>query len=463
MNQYEQITAYLDRKLRPGDNFDILRRTLTFGQGNGKKATFYFIDGFVKDELTTRLFEYVLGAENVQELYRNFPYVEVEETTDRDKMVTAVLSGCTVMCAEGYDSALLVDTRQYPVRSVAEPDNDKVLRGSRDGFTETMISNLVLIRRRIRDARLTVHHHAVGRETRTDVALCYVEGMADKKLLAALEKKLSALQVDGLNLAQESLAECLITSHWYNPFPKIRYTERPDVAAASLLEGSVLVVCDNSPQVMLLPTSIFDFLQESDDFYFPPCVGTYLRVLRLAIFLLTLTLTPTWYLLMRHTEWIPSWLNMIKLTSECQVPLLAQLLLVEFTIDGLKMASMNTPSTLNNSLSVVGGLILGDFAVDMGWLVPEVIVFMAFVAIANFTQASYELGYAFKFLRMIWLILIGIFDVWGYIGGGILVLLAIATNKTVEGSRSYLYPFIPFNARALGRLLTRQPLRPNQP
>ena len=229
MNQYAQLTAYLDQTLRPKENFDILRRTLTFGQGNGKKATFYFIDGFVKDELTTRLFEYVLGAENVQELYQNFPYVEVEEVTDREKMVTAVLSGCTIMCAEGYDCALLVDTRQYPVRSIEEPGNDKVLRGSRDGFTETMISNLVLIRRRIRDPRLSVQHYSIGKDTRTDVAVCYVKGMADTRLLTALENKLSTLRVDGLNLAQESLAECLITQRWYNPFPKIRYTERPDV------------------------------------------------------------------------------------------------------------------------------------------------------------------------------------------------------------------------------------------
>ena len=162
----------------------------------------------------------------------------------------------------------------------------------------------------------------------------------------------------------------------------------------------MLVVCDTSPQVMILPTSIFDFMQETNDFYFPPLTGTYIRIVRHVVFWLTLFLTPTWYLLIRHPEFLPAWLNFILPTETGRIPIIAQLFLVEFMIDGLRMASLNTPSMLSNSLSVVGGLILGDFAVQIGWLIPEVILYMAFVAIANFTQRSYELGYAFKFMRM---------------------------------------------------------------
>ena len=206
---------------------------------------------------------------------------------------------------------------------------------------------------------------------------------------------------------------------------------------------------------MILPTTIFDFLQETNDFYFPPLTGSYLRIVRHIVFWLTLVLIPTWYLLIRNPGWIPDWLSFIVPQDTGRLPIIAQLLLVEFLIDGLRMASMNTPDMLSNSLSIVGGLILGDFAVNIGWLIPEVILYTAFVAIANFTQRNYELGYAFKFMRIILLVLTALFNVWGYIGGFVLVVFLICTNKTVNGRRNYLYPLIPFNAKGMKSMLVR--------
>ncbi|MDD6799480.1 MAG: spore germination protein, partial [Firmicutes bacterium] len=203
------------------------------------------------------------------------------------------------------------------------------------------------------------------------------------------------------------------------------------------------------PAAMILPTSIFDFLQESDDFYFPPLVGTYLRLTRMLVFALALFLTPTWYLLISNPDWLPPGLKFILVGEPAAVPVLIQLLLAEFAIDGLKLASLNTPSMLNSSFSVVGALILGDFAVQTGWFSAEVILYMAVVAIANFTQQSYELGYACKFMRIISLIATGIFGIYGYAAVFIFTILLIASNKTVDGMRRYLYPLIPFNARAL--------------
>ena len=278
---------------------------------------------------------------------------------------------------------------------------------------------------------------------------------ADLKYVDQLKNKLAKVETDALSMGHESLAEVLIKKRWYNPFPKIRYTERPDAAAAQLMEGSVLILCDTSPQVMILPTSIFDFMQETNDFYFPPLTGTYIRVVRHVVFWLTLYLTPTWYLLVMNSAYVPDWLSFIIPTEVGRIPILAQLLLTEFIIDGLRMASLNTPSMLSNSLSVVGGLILGDFAVSIGWLIPEVILYMAFVAIANFTQRSYELGYAFKFMRIGLLILTACFNVWGYAGGLILILILLLTNVTVNGTRSYLYPLIPFDGSALKSLFFR--------
>ena len=258
-----------------------------------------------------------------------------------------------------------------------------------------------------------------------------------------------------MTMNQESLAECLIKPKWYNPFPKVRYSERPDAVAASVLEGSIAILVDNSPSVMILPTSIFDFVQDTNDYYFPPLIGTYLRTVRMLVFLLTLILTPTWYLLMINPQWIPSWLEFIQIEEPNQVPILAQLLMIEFIIDGLKLASLNTPSVLSNSFSVVGALILGDFAVQAKWFVPEVVLFMAFVAIANFTQPSFELGYAFKLFRVVILVLTALFNIWGYIAGLLLMLLILICSKTISG-RGYLYPLLPFNAQAFSRLLVRR-------
>ena len=282
-----------------------------------------------------------------------------------------------------------------------------------------------------------------------------MKGKADAEYVDSLIKKIRAIKTKSLSMGAQSLAECLIRRRWYNPFPKVRMTERPDFTAAQILEGGVAIVLDNSPEVILLPSSMFDFMQETNDFYFPPITGTYISLVRYAVFFATLFVTPVWYLLLSHPELIPDWLAFIQPENTGRIPIIFQLFLVEFIIDALRLASSNTPDMLANSLSVVGGLILGDFAVDIGWLIPEVILYMAFVAIANFSQRSYELGYAFKFLRMFLLAATAIFKFWGFVVGVVVILVLLATNKTVNGKRSYLYPLIPFDGRALASLLFR--------
>lgn len=458
-------TQYLDKALRVGASFDVVRRDII---SCGKKCSFYFIDGLTKDEVMLRIMDLFMKLkelapstlDDLKVFYDTYiPYVEVEDACDENKLITGVLSGMTAMVADGISGAVLIDCRTYPVRSIEEPENDKVLRGARVGFVETLIFNAALIRRHIRDVRLTMKIKTVGRSSKTDIVLCYLDGAADKTLLSKIEEKIDAINVPALSLGTESLAECLIEKRWYNPFPKIRYTERPDAAAASIMEGSIIVLCDNSPSVMILPTCIFDFLQETDDYYFPPLTGTYLRFVRCSVFFLTMFLSPLWYLLITHPEYIPPCLEFVKIASPSALPVIVQLFLLEFAVDGLKLAALNTPSVLAGSFSIIGGLILGDFAVKVGWFVPETILYTAFVSIANFAQPSYELGYAFKFMRMILLALTALFEIWGFIGGVVLSLVLIGTNKTVDGQRHYLYPLFPFNKKALYRLIFRQKLK----
>jgi stage V sporulation protein AF len=343
------------------------------------------------------------------------------------------------MLSESFGTdAILLDLRTYPARQTSEPETDKVIEGSRDGFVETLVMNTALLRRRIRDPRLTMRHFDIGGSSHTDVVVCYVEGVAKRDEVDFLCERIKSAKPKSLTVGAQSLAESLIKRRWYNPFPKIRTTERPDCAAAHVLEGSILVFCDTSPEVMIFPCSIFDFLEETDDYCFPPLTGTYLRLVRVAILLLSVVSTPLWYLALENALTLPEWLTFVVPENPGSLPIIAQLFIAEIAIDGLKLASMNTPSILSSSLSIVGGLILGDFAVGVGWFCADVILYMACISIAGFAQQNHELGYAFKFMRMMILALVAVFGAWGLLIGLLLFIAFILTNRTVFGKRKYL-------------------------
>ena len=458
---FEQDAETLCKLLRVDDSFDLIARRLEFA---GKRACLYFVDGFAKDDTILKIITSLSGAKEadlaactaIEQLAdRYIPYVEVEYSDDPEQIVRQVLSGPQALLIEGFSKAVLIDAREYPTRSLQEPENDRVLRGARDSFSETLIVNTALLRRHIRSPGLTVCHYTIGKVSCTDVAVVYQKDRVDPKQLAALEAKLSALSLRSLTMGQESLAEALIGRAWYNPFPKVRYTERPDTAAATVNEGGIIVIVDATPSAMILPTGFFDFFQDTNDYYFPPLIGSYLRLTRYLIYFLTLMLTPTWFLLVKNPHWAFSQLDFIRIEEMNGVPLLIQLLIIELIIDCLKQAALNTPSALGSSFSAVSALILGEFAVSAHWFVEQVLLYMGFVAVANFAQPSFELGYAFKLCRILMIVLVAAFNVWGYLSGVLIITLLIASTPTVTG-QSYLYPLIPFDGKKLRRLIFRQ-------
>ena len=456
-DDYNLNTLLLRERLRVSESFDMIERHLTV---SGVDLCFFYIDGFVKDGELLKIMQYLLSLKRIntaEELEKSMPCAEVELTSDRAKIIKSVLSGQTAILSESFkDKCMLLDLRTYPQRSTSEPESDRVMQGARDGFVETLVVNTALIRRRIRDERLTMEHFSMGGSSDTDVVICYMKGVADEESLKDIRAKISKAKPKSLTLGFQSLAETLIRRGWFNPFPKIRTTERPDTASAQLLEGSIIVLCDTSPLAMILPTSIFDYLEETGDFYFPPLTGSYLRIVRFLILLLSVVVTPLWYLAIEYAEHLPSALAFLVPDEPGALPIFLQLILAELAIDGLKIASMNTPDILSSSLSVVGALILGDFAVDVGWLCGDVILYMAFVAIANFAQQNHELGYAFKFMRILILVLVALLGVFGFIIGAVAFCVAVAANTTLSGKHRYLYPLIPFNGRALMGLLVRR-------
>jgi stage V sporulation protein AF len=463
-NDFIQNCNLLARRLRLERSFDLCTHAVEM---SGKLAQLYFVDGMIQDDTLNKILDLLLKLtpETFQGLHsaeqfigRAVPYGEASVTEDEEAFITFVLSGGVGVLVEGFAQALLIDVRTYPARPVMEPENDRVLRGAREGFVETLTSNTAMIRRRIRDPGLTMELIQVGERSKSDVVLCYLEDKADPKLLERLRKNLQSIRINTLTMGLESLSECMKRRQWWNPFPRARTTERPDCAAASIAEGQMILLMDNNPAGMILPTGIFDFLQDTNDFCFLPVTGCYLRWLRLLVSVLTATLTPAWYLVMKNPHILPIKLDYLQLHEPIALPLLVQFLLIELVIGALKMASLNTPPALSSSFAVIGSLVLGEFAVKSELMAPEVVLLMSFVSLANFAQPSYELGYALSFSRIFLLVLSALFNIWGALVGVCALLVVISLTKTISGN-CYWYPLFPFNGKALARLFLRMPIQ----
>ncbi|AUN15042.1 spore germination protein [Paraclostridium sordellii] len=441
-------------------SFDVIQREVIIG---GKSSYLFFIDGFIKDDVVERILSgfFQISPEDfksVHELkdfiHKYIPYIEVAKENKLKSIAKEVLSGPMAILIDGFDEAIILDVRTYPVRGIEEPEKEKALKGSKDGFVETIVFNTALVRRRIKDPSLIFEMFTVGKRSQTDVVIGYIDGLVDKKTLKALQKHIDEINVKSLVMSEQSIVEAIVQSKWYNPFPKARYTERPDVAAAHILEGKILLIIDNSPSAIILPTTIFDFLQDVDDFYQPVIIGNYLRLIRNFTLMATLLITPLYTLAVKYAYRLPIWLEFITPKDPYDVPIFLQFLILEFSIDALQLASLNTPGSLGMSLSVVGALILGDFAVQTGWFIPHTILYMAIVALGSYSQPSIDLGYSIKIIRILLLTLTAAFNIWGFIAGLIITFALLATNKTITG-KSYLYPLIPFEFSALKRLIFR--------
>ncbi len=456
----------IDSRVRPDLNFDIIKRDVIIG---GREAAVYFVDGFMKDAVFEKLMEFLYkitpeelkGITGMDEFSKSYmPYTEADSAADIETVVTALLSGPAVLLIDGIGDALIIDSRTYPLRSIEEPQKDRSVRGSKDGFVEALVMNTALIRRRIRDPQLRMEYHQIGTASKVDIVISYIEGKADEKLLSKLRERIKNVKINGISMTQQALNEALVPSNFFNPLPKTKFSERPDFASACLLEGKVVVVMDNSPGVMILPVSFADFFKEVDDYYFPPVTGTYVRITRCLSSLLTVYLLPLVLLLYNNVDKVPEWLTFLLPQEELTIPVFFQFLILEFVVDALRLASVNTPDALSNSIGIIGGLVLSQFAISAGWFIPQTILFTAFVAIASFSQPSFEISYSAKFLRIIMLIAVQLLGSWGILAATILGLVVMLSSKTISG-RNYLYPVFPFNFKDFCKIFVRTRIKNN--
>lgn len=466
-NKYQYYLEHFAGQLPLGEAFDLVERQIVIG---GKPGRLYFVDGLSDSEKLQFLFNFLMAvpAEKMAKVEtadqfnaQLFPFIKSSLEEDIDTAVKFLYAGLCPIILDGFDKIIVADVRRYPQRSVSEPDKEKTLRGAKDGFTENLMDNLGLIRRRIRDNRLIFKNFTVGEKSRTDVAICYMKGVADMDLVDRVEKGLQNIVIDSVSIGDQTIVDQLIIQLnngkrriRLNPFPKVRYTQRPDIITAHLTEGKIAIVIDNSPTVVLIPVGIFDFTQDVDDYYFPLITGNYLRLLRIFNMLVILLLTPVYLLIVEGDIPPPLSMDFITPKEPYALPVFWQFILLELAIDGLRLASLNTPDSLGMSLSVIGALILGEFSVNSGWFIPQTILMMAVVSLASFTQPSIELSYGIKLIRLLALIGAMLFSYWGLLAALVIGILQISFTKTLSG-HSYLYPLYPFKWKSLKKLIFR--------
>lgn len=454
----------LMKQILPIDkSFDVIAREIIIG---ARDACLIFIDGFIKDEIMIWILETLqsmkedeFGKDVIKQLIKTkIGYIEVEVIKDIKKIESLVLSGAVVLFVDGENEAILIDVRQYPVRTPEEPDLEKVTRGSRDGLVETLIFNTALIRRRLRDPNLIFDIRSVGTRSRTDVVIAYIEGLVDEKLLSEVQDRITNIDIGALVMAEKTLEELIVKKRWYNPLPQVKFTERPDVVAAHLMEGHIAIIVDTSPSVMILPATLFHFTQHAEDYYQNITVGTYIRWIRFLGMLSAFILLPLWLLLVFNKQYLPEFLQFLGPRESTPIPLFIQFILLEFGLDLLRISSIHTPNALTTSLGIIGGLILSEFAVDVGLFVPETVLYMALAGIGTFATPSMEFSMAIRIFRLLLLILTGLFNIYGFITAIIIVFIITYSTGSFKYGKKYTWPLIPFEWKPLSNILFRKPI-----
>lgn len=452
--------TYLTKKAGIGVTYDVGFREIIILK---MKVQLYYVNGLVDDNTVVEIVKNLLGInenetnqEEIGEIVHNrLINLQVDSVQTMDEAVDQLLAGMVVIFIDGEAYSLVIDVRQFPGRSPEEPDTERVVRGARDGFTENISNTTALLRRRIRDVRLRNEMMQVGERSKTDVCVSYIKDIADDGLVQEIKQKISEVEIDGLTMADKALEEFIVHHKW-NPFPLARYTERPDVAAHHLLEGRVIVAVDTSPSVIILPTTLFDHMEHAEEYRQTPTVGTFIKWIRFMAVLTSVFLLPLWLLFVLEPSLLPSELSFIGLKEEGNIPVVIQIILGVIGIEFLRMAAIHTPTPLATALGLIAAVLIGDIAIKVGLFSPEVILYLSISTIGSYVTPSYELSVASKFINLSLLILTALFGVIGFmigLTGSIFYLAHFTSIKT-----PYLWPLLPFNAKAMLYTLVRFPV-----
>lgn len=462
----DNVEKYMKDRVGLGTSFDLGVRKIKVMQ---KQVHLYYVNGLCDSVLIAELLEQLLflndtdrksQARNIFDIVENqLVHQSVQPIEKMDELVDQVLSGLIAIVVEGYNHGLVVDVRSYPGRMPQEPDTEKVVRGSRDGFVENIIVNTAITRRRIRDERLRFEIMRVGERSKTDIAVGYIDGVADPDLINIVIKELKNIKADGLTMADKTIEEFLLKQS-YNPYPLVRYTERADVAATHLLEGHVVIYVDTSPSVIITPATFFHHLQHAEEYRQAPLIGSFVRWVRFLGVFASIFFLPLWFLVVLEPSLLPERLAFIGPNETTNIPIVVQIFIADLGLEFLRIAAIHTPTPLSTAMGLIAAVLIGQIAIDVGLFVPEVILYVSVAAIGNFATPSYELGIANKIVRLILLIVVAIFHTPGFFIGITVYLLFLIRTRTLNVP--YLWPFIPFYPKAFAQILLRRTVPGNR-
>lgn len=381
---------------------------------------------------------------------KGFRTADISEVTTMDEIVQAVLSGDTIIMVDGFQKALKISSRGFPGRSVTTSDAEVSVRGAKDSFTESLGINRVLIRRRIRDTKLKIESIKVGVRSRTDVALVYISDIADEQLIKDIKDKIDSFTIDGV--LDSGMLEQLTEDSWYSPFPQFQATERPDKAASAILEGRVIIIVDNSPFVMMVPTTVNSLFQASDDYYSRWEIATFTRIIRYFASLIAIGL-PGLYIAITNfqPEIIPTSLALSFAAAREGVPfsVIFEVILMEIAFELLREAGIRLPGPLGNTIGIVGGLIIGDAAVSANIVSPLIVIVVALTAISSFAIPNESFSSAFRLIRYLIIILSAWIGLFGFICGLVLVLIHLCSLESF--GIPYMMPYAASGTKELDK------------
>lgn len=402
-----------------------------------------------------------VSPERIQEFVSNnsLGIADVKKLGMMEEAFSALLAGNAIFFIDGYDQAMKISSKGYPGMGVSEAETEKVIRGSREGFTDSVKTNSALVRKRLRDTRMKVEEHQIGTRSHTMLQLLYMEDLVHEELLEDIRERLGQYEIDGI--LDSGMLEQLTEDTWYSPFPQYQTTERPDRAAQEILNGKIILICDNSPAALILPSSFQGFMESSEDWNQRFEMASFLRVLRY-LALIWATLFPGLYLavIRFHTQILPT--NLILSFSEARegVPFssVAELIFLELAFELIREAGVRVPGALGNAIGIVGGLIVGDAAVSANLVSPIVVMIVALTALGSMTIPNEEFASAFRLIKYVFLFLGGYLGIFGIVLGIYFMIAHLA--GLLSFGMPYLMPFVKKEpAKGVGDGILRMPFQ----
>jgi spore germination protein KA len=475
-SQYIDIQPNLEENLKQlkqlfGNSSDVIYRSFTLSGKREIQMSIIYIDGladsktiqhFILESMAMKCEEKLKQSSRSDEfkIIKDFAITvgEMKTVQSFGEVSLAVLSGDSVVLIDGYTDAIITGTKGWEDRGVTEPTSENIVRGPKDGFSETIRTNTALIRRRIRDVNLRIVPKTVGKVTKTDIAIAYIEGIVDPKVVKEVHSRFDKIDIDAI--LESGYIEELIQDETYTPFPTIYSTERPDVIVAGIIEGRVGIIVDGTPFVLLVPTIFTQFFQASEDYYQRADFSTLVRILRFASFLLTL-LVPSSYIAVTtfHQEMLPTGL-LISLAAAREgvpFPAIVEVLIMEITFEILREAGVRLPRAVGSAISIVGALVIGEAAVQAGLVSSAMVIIVSFTAITSFVIPAYNFTMAVRMLRFIFIGLAATFGLYGMILGLIALVLHLCSLRSF--GVPYMESFGPFNLSDQKDSLFRFPLK----